>query len=203
MAFRYFFVYLGILCALVSFSSAWAAGYQVCTFQEITRLARGGFTDQEIQSFCVSEKDLPIGKHVKQRCVPSTIAKFARGGFSDTEINEFCLSADELSQEVPDTQLTQLEGKGWITHYFLSNQRKRREVVTFSTDAGKIIIQSSNPRVSYYDITHLGNAIQFKRKQTPYKAIYDITIEMAQVTGNQLTMSQKYKRTTTHIWKAN
>lgn len=196
--------FLGLLVLTFFLSGGWAqaAPIQVCTYSEIAKLARGEFSDQEIQNFCFSDKKLPAGTHVKQQCVPSTIARLARGGFSDTEIQSFCLTPGENVPPMAQDSLAKLEGKKWQTSYFLTRNRKKKEDVTFVVAGGTVEIISSNPRVSYYDVKNLGDSIQFKRSQTPYRAIYTITIRLDQVKDRQLMILQKYKKASRHIWKA-
>ncbi len=134
-------------------------------------------------------------------CTPQEIANLARGGFSNSEIEKFCGPGSEDT----DSELRQkygiLEGKNWQTHYYVSKKRNKREEVFFTIGTDKIELTSSHPNVTYFDIVDLGDALRFKRRQTPYKAIYTLTIQLDTVTSNSLSVVQQYKKVTKHTWQ--
>ena len=154
--------------------------------------------------FIVSWAFPPAIAHPK-KCTSDEIAKLARGGFTDSEIRKFCTVEKAIapSKDNLREKYAQLEGKNWRTHFYLSPNRRQREEVFFVINENTIQITSSNPKVQYYDVQNLGDALRFKRKQNPYRAIYLLTLETDQMTAKQLPVIQQYKSVKNYVWTAN
>lgn len=135
-------------------------------------------------------------------CTSLELAKFIQGGFTDKEISKFCIIETSSTQPDLREKYAILEGKNWQTQYFLTQQRKKKEEVFFTVSKESIKLTSSNPSVQYYDVTDLGDTLRFKRKQTPYKAIYTITLQMDQMTDVTLPIVQEYKKIKHFTWNA-
>ncbi len=138
-----------------------------------------------------------------KQCTSEEIAKLARGGFTDQQIKEFCIPVKKQEDSVLREKYASLEGKNWKTHYYLSRSSKKREEIYFTVNKDNLLLTSTNPNVQYYDVEDLGDALRFKRKQAPYKAIYTITISLNQISDNRLPIVQQYKKVTRHVWTAN
>lgn len=145
----------------------------------------------------------PALAHPK-KCSSDEIAKLARGGFTDAEIRGFCTleKAAAPSKNNLREKYAKLEGKNWRTHFYLSSQRRKREEVFFVVSENTVQIKSSNPKVQYYDVKDLGDTLRFKRKQSPYKAIYVLTLETNQMTAQKLPVVQQYKAVKNYFWTA-
>ncbi|MBF0287639.1 MAG: hypothetical protein HQM14_07455 [SAR324 cluster bacterium] len=138
-----------------------------------------------------------------KQCTPEEIAKLARGGFTDQQINEFCIITETKENSLLREKYASLEGKNWKTHYYLSRSSKKREEIYFTVNKDNLLLTSTNPKVQYYEVEDLGDALRFKRKQSPYKAIYTITIPLEQISENQIPIVQQYKKVTNHTWTSN
>ena len=135
-------------------------------------------------------------------CTPLELAKFVKGGFTNQEISKFCLTASSSPQIDLRHKYAILEGKNWQTQYFLTQQRKQKEEVFFTVSKETVHLTSTNPDVQYYDMEDLGDTLRFKRKQTPYKAIYTITLQMDRITEATLPIIQQYKKIKHFTWIA-
>lgn len=148
--------------------------------------------------------NLFFSSKLKSECLPiictaDEITKMAKGGLTATEIKKFCSNfGQKKNEEGLREKYSILEDKNWKTHYLFQNER---EIVFFTVSKDVIKLQSNNPRVQYFGMEDLGDAIRFKRKEIPYKAIYTVTISREYIGEKTILVSQQYKKVRQFTWE--